>query len=74
MTSDQRLVATLSVIAAVVSAFIIGYAAGLPEKPVYTVTVEEDGAGVQTINGEIVQIFPEDTFVWDCNVMGNLSC
>lgn len=74
MTSDQRLTVTLSVLLTVIMAFVLGYALGVPEKPVYTVTVEEDGSGVQTINGKIVQIFPEDTFVWDCNVMGNLSC
>lgn len=42
--------------------------------PDYSVTVEEDGSGTQYVAGEVVRTFPVDTFVWDCQSMGNYLC
>jgi len=55
----------------------LGYgvpANGPSESKTTRVEVYEDGSGVQYINGRRVRVFEEDTFVWDCKVMGNRKC
>lgn len=45
-----------------------------PDAPNATVTIYEDGSGVQYLGDKEVRTFPHDTFVWDCHTMGNRRC
>lgn len=38
------------------------------------VIVDEDGSGVQYDGTDVVRTFPTDTFVWNCQTMGNHRC
>jgi hypothetical protein len=50
------------------------FALWIGSSPISRVVVYEDGSGVQIIAGETERTFPEDTFVWQCDVMGNGNC
>ena len=61
------------------AAAAVGFASGaagvnVPAAPASDVVFYEDGSGVQYLDGEQLRVFPEDTFVWDCEQMGNRRC
>lgn len=59
---------------ACVAAALVGFASGAAGVGIPAAPGPEDGSGVQMLNGVQVRMFPEETFVWDCEQMGNRRC
>lgn len=74
MTSRSALALLGLTVSAILGAALGGFTGLKEPAPRPPVVIYEDGSGIQYVGDREVRTFPEGTFVWDCQTMGNRIC